>query len=259
MNPIFDDLQSGPGEPVIDVDHLFFILNGRRILSEVTFKAYRGEITAILGISGSGKTTVLKHLLGLYPSMGDSVRVMGVNPSGLDENEEREFYGRIGVLYQEGALLNSLTVGENIGLPLEHHTSLPLETINDMVWEKLRLVNLEHTFHKYPSQLSGGMLKRAAIARAIIMDPPLLFCDEPGAGLDPVSLSRLDNLILDLKQLLGMTIIMVTHEVSSVRRMADRIVFMEDGHSLFVGSLERALSSEEPALKEYFSSVDHEK
>ena len=240
--------------PIIWVENLDSILNGKKILSKVSFQAMEGEITAIIGISGSGKTTLLKHLLGIYPSRSNSVKVLGINPSELQENREKEFYGQIGVLYQEGALLNSMTVGENIGLPLEQHSSLGPEIIEYMVRGKLRLVNLEHAYHKYPSELSGGMLKRAAIARAIVMDPPLLFCDEPGAGLDPVSLARLDNLILELKRLLGMTVIMVTHEVNSVMRMADRIVFLEEGRSIYQGTLENALASDETAMQEYFSS-----
>lgn len=246
--PQFDD-------PVIRVNGLTSYLDGKIILSEVRFEAFRGEITAIMGTSGSGKTTVLKHLLGLYPSESRSVLVLGQDPAELGENEEKDFYRQIGVLYQEGALLNSMTVGENIGLPLEQHTSLPLEVIEHMVRAKLRLVNLEDAYSKYPSQLSGGMLKRAAIARAIVMDPPLLFCDEPGAGLDPVSLSKLDNLIVELKELLGITVIMVTHEVPSVIRMADRIVFLQNGHSLFQGTLRDAMKAGEPALREFLSST----
>ncbi|HCC70772.1 MAG TPA: ABC transporter ATP-binding protein, partial [Bacteroidales bacterium] len=181
-----------------------------------------------------------------------AVSVMGVNPSHLDEGEEKHFYTKLGVFYQNGALLNSLTVGENVALPLQQHTDLPEEMIERLVRLKLRLVNLEGTYNMLPSSLSGGMLKRAALARAIIMDPPILFCDEPGSGLDPVSLASLDNLILNLQKLLGITIIMITHEVSSIFRVADRIVFIDKGRLIFEGTLDKALSSDNKALKEFF-------
>lgn len=255
MKPIQNTKAENPGDILIEVEDLTSIMDEKVILSNVSFQARRGEITAILGISGSGKTTVLKHLLGLYPSQGNVVKVLGQNPSELEEGEEKGFYQQIGVLYQEGALLNSLTVGENIGLPLEQHTSFPAELVETIVRHKLRLVQLEDVYHKFPSRLSGGMLKRAAIARAIVMDPPLLFCDEPGAGLDPVSLSHLDNLILDLQKQLGMTVIMITHEVHSVLKMADHIVFLEKGKVLFHGSMDKARASAEPALQEFFSSI----
>jgi len=242
-----------PGEMIIEVEDLSSVLGEKEVLSEVSFHALAGEITIILGESGSGKTTLLKHLLGLYSSRGDCLRVLGKNPSSLIDQDEKEFYQRIGVLYQEGALLNSMTIGENIGLPLEQHTRFPGELIEQVVQMKLKLVHLGEVYHLYPSQLSGGMLKRAALARAIVMDPPLLFCDEPGAGLDPVNLSKLDSLIMNLKISMGMTIVMVTHELSSILRMADHIVYLENGHSIFQGSLESALSCDLPALKNYFA------
>ena len=143
-------------------------------------------------------------------------------------------------------------MGENVALPLQQHTDLPDEIIERLVKLKLRLVNLEGTYNMLPSSLSGGMLKRAALARAIIMDPPILFCDEPGSGLDPVSLASLDNLILNLQRLLGITVIMITHEVSSIFRVADRIIFIDEGRVIFEGTLDEALNSENKPLKEFF-------
>jgi len=237
---------------VINVNNLTAEIDDKVILSNVSFYASSGEVTVILGSSGSGKTVLLKHLLGLYSSEKNAVTVMGVNPSRLDEGEEKRFYTKLGVFYQNGALLNSLTVGENVALPLQQHTDLPPQMIERMVRLKLKLVNLESSYNMLPSSLSGGMLKRAALARAIIMDPPILFCDEPGSGLDPVSLASLDNLILNLQKLLGMTVIMITHEVSSIFRVADRIVFIDNGRIIFQGTLDEAVKSDIKSLKEFF-------
>jgi phospholipid/cholesterol/gamma-HCH transport system ATP-binding protein len=240
-------------ENLIEVNGLYSEIGDKLILNDVSFQVRSGEITAILGSSGSGKTTVLKHLLGIYRSPEKTVTVLGKNPSELDEKEMKVFYRQLGVLYQEGALLNSMTVGENLGLPLEQHSELPELLIENIVRMKLHQVNLDDAYDKYPSQLSGGMLKRAALARAIVMDPPLLFCDEPGAGLDPITLSNLDHLILDLKKQLGMTVVMVTHEVPSALNMADQVVFLENGSSVFHGTPEAARKSSPPIVRDFFA------
>ncbi len=240
-------------DKVIDVQRLYAEIDGNEILSDVSFYALEGEVTAIIGGSGSGKTTVLKHLLGLYPVSRGYISVLGRNLAELTEKGQRALYLEMGVLYQDGALLNSMTVAENIALPLRHQGNIPEVLAADIVRMKLRLVNLEDTYYLYPSQLSGGMLKRAALARAIAMDPPLLFCDEPGAGLDPASLKSLDNLILNLKNLLGISVILVTHEVSSIVRTANRIVYLDNGRVLFEGSTDQALNSQIPQLADFFS------
>ncbi len=245
-------------EKVVEVQGLHAAFGETVVLSDVSFTAYKGEICVILGGSGSGKTTVLKHLLSLYPVKRGLVKVLGKDVARLRELEQVELYLQMGVFYQSGGLINSLTVAENVALPLAQHTGLPGELINEIVLMNLSLVNLSHAFHLYPSQLSGGMLKRAALARAIVMNPPLLFCDEPGAGLDPVSLESLDQLILNLKEKLGMSIILVTHEVSSILRVADRIVFLDKGVVAFEGRLEDAIQSDQPAVKEFFSVLKNE-
>lgn len=240
-------------DTIIEVRGLGVTFDQDVILSDVCFTARKGEVTVILGGSGSGKTTVLKHLLGIYPVQRGFISVLGKDLSSLREVEQIGLYLKMGVFFQNGALLNSLTVAENVALPLEQHTNLPKSLIRDIVHMKLGLVNLEHAWHLYPSQLSGGMLKRAALARAIAMDPPILFCDEPGAGLDPVSLESLDTLILNLKNQLGMSVIMVTHELLSIVRVADKIVFLDKGTSVFEGPVKSAMQSGIPVIEDFFS------
>ncbi|WP_010663244.1 ABC transporter ATP-binding protein [Marinilabilia salmonicolor] len=238
---------------IIEVNHLKVSFDEREVLKDVSFSVSQGDVTVILGGSGSGKSTILKHLLGLFPVEAGVVNLLDQDIATLEEKNELDFYLKLGVFYQNGALLNSLTVGDNVALPLEQHTDLPPRLIEEMVRTKLNLVNLEDAYYLYPSQLSGGMLKRAALARAIILDPPLLFCDEPGAGLDPVSLAALDELILKLRDQLGMTVVMVTHEVSSILRIADKILFVEDGVIGFDGTLSSARKSSLPSLKDFFT------
>jgi phospholipid/cholesterol/gamma-HCH transport system ATP-binding protein len=172
--------------------------------------------------------------------------------AALEEEDQKQMYLQMGVFYQNGGLLNSLTVGENIALPLEQHTDLEDDLITRIVETKLQLVNLPDAYHLYPSQLSGGMLKRAALARAIVMDPPLLFCDEPGAGLDPISLASLDELILNLREQMGVSIVIITHEVSSILRIADRIVFIDRGRMVFEGTLKEALKQNVEQVHRFF-------
>lgn len=241
-------------EKIIEVKGLKVSFDGNEILSDVSFTILKGDITVVLGASGSGKSTVLKHLLGLYPLNHGYISVLGKDISQLTEEEQHQQYLNMGVFYQNGALLNSMTVGENVALPLTQHSHLPKDVILDIVHMKLGLVNLEHAFHRYPSELSGGMLKRAALARAIVMDPTLLFCDEPGAGLDPVSLKSLDNLINKLKDLLGMTIVMVTHEVASIMRIANKIVFLEDGVVAYAGSPKHAPECDVESVRQFFAA-----
>ncbi|MFW5657395.1 MAG: ABC transporter ATP-binding protein [Bacteroidota bacterium] len=240
-------------DTLIKVEDLSASFDDRSILSDVSFTVERGNVTVILGSSGSGKTTILKHLLGLYPVQQGRVSVFGTDIEAFDEAGQFEYYLKIGVFYQNGALLNSLTVGENISLPVQQHTQLPPWIIEQMVRTRLKQVHLEDCYALFPSQLSGGMLKRAALARAIIMDPQLLFCDEPGAGLDPVSLASLDELILSLKKQFGMTVVMITHEVPSIMRVADKIIFLDEGKVIFEGSLDQALQSSVPVVTDFFS------
>ena len=237
---------------IVEVNGLSATFGNRRVLKDVAFNAYEGEVTVILGESGSGKTTILKHLLGLYDIQEGYVSVLNRNIAELNETEQKQLYLQMGVFYQNGGLLNSLTVGENVSLPLEQHTKISGEIIKRIVLTKLQMVNLVDVYDLYPPQLSGGMLKRAALARAMVMDPKLLFCDEPGAGLDPISLASLDKLILNLREQLGMSIVIITHEVSSILRIADRIVFIDKGKIIFKGELKKALESNNKEVHEFF-------
>jgi len=240
---------------IIEVQNLYAAFGEKEVLTDVSFSALENEITVILGSSGCGKTTVMKHLIGLYPVKKGNIAIMGENRIPISEEYESEMQLKMGVLFQNGALINSLTIAENIAIPLQQHTDLPDSIINDLVRVKLKLVELEHAINLFPSELSGGMRKRAALARAIALDPPLLFCDEPSAGLDPVTLSALDSLILNLRDQLGMTIVLVTHEVSSIFRLADRIVFLENGKVAYEGNIPSALNSGVTAVTEFFSKA----
>ncbi len=243
-------------ERVIEVSNLGASFGDTEVLTDVSFSAFKGEVTIILGSSGSGKSTVLKHILGLYPVVKGKINVLDKDISDLSEDEQKKLYMRMGVFYQNGALLNSMTVGENVALPLKQHTNLPDNLVDDIVRMKLGLVNLGYAKDLFPSELSGGMLKRAALARAIALDAPVLFFDEPGAGLDPISLEALDQLILNLKEQLGMSIVMVTHEVSSILRIANKIIYLEKGRVAFEGTLKEALQCDVKSVRQFFSLID---
>lgn len=239
---------------IIEVENLSVRLGSRLILEGVSFSAYTNQITIILGRSGCGKTTVLKHLIGLYPLQQGKITIMDTAVGALDEVEQTRLSLKMGVLFQNGALLNSLTIAENVAIALEQHTNLSQEMIDKLVRLKLELVELGHALSLHPAEISGGMRKRAALARAIALDPPLLFCDEPSAGLDPVTLLALDNLILKLKNQLGMTIVLVTHEPASIFRLADRIIFLDEGRVLFEGELQAALKAGIPEIDNFFQN-----
>ena len=223
------------------------------ILKDVDMTAEETRISVILGTSGCGKTTLLKNMIRLYEPWSGSIRLFGDEITTMDESDFNRTLKKIGVLFQNGALLNSITVAENISVPLEQHTTLPKELIDRLVRVKLGLVDLGNALHLYPSQLSGGMRKRASLARAIALDPPLLFCDEPSAGLDPVTSAGLDNLLCKLRDELGMTIIIISHEVTSILRIADQLVYLDAGEVLFSGSPAEARSSGIEKIERFFA------
>jgi phospholipid/cholesterol/gamma-HCH transport system ATP-binding protein len=230
-------------ESIIEVNNLVAKYGETTILKDVTVDIYKHEVTVILGGSGCGKTTLLKNILRLYQPASGSVKIFGQETTKMDEIEFNNTLERVGMLFQNGALLNSMSIYDNIAIPLEQHTNLSSEVIENIIRVKLDLVSLSHAIYLSPSELSGGMKKRAALARAIALDPEILFCDEPSAGLDPVTSENLDKLLLKLKDQLQMTSVIVTHELASIHRIADRIIFLDAGEVLFHGTLEEAKKS----------------
>jgi len=235
-----------------EVENLHSWYGRTHVLDGVTFSVRRGEIMVILGTSGCGKSTLLKNVIRLYTPGRGSIRLLGNEMTALEEEEIEPVLRRVGVMYQHGALLNSLTVGENVALPLEMHTDVSPELRREVAELKLRQVELYNVYDKYPRELSGGMQKRAAVARAIVLDPEILFCDEPSAGLDPVTAKGLDRMLLSLNEMLGMTIVVVTHELESIKRIAHRITYLHGGKALFTGTLEEAFDSNIPQIQEFF-------
>ncbi len=239
--------------PIIQVKNLTVQYDQKIILDDITIDIYPNEITVILGKSGCGKTTLLKNIIKLYQPTSGSVEIFDQDITWMEENEFNKILRKIGVVFQNGALLNSLTVEENIAIPLEQHTNLPPTLIQRLVQTKLHLVELDHAIHLFPSQLSGGMRKRAALARAIALDPVILFGDEPTAGLDPVTAAALDHLLVKLRDILNMTLVIVTHELASIHRIADRIIFIDQGRVLYQGKLREAKSLPVPAIQRFFN------
>jgi phospholipid/cholesterol/gamma-HCH transport system ATP-binding protein len=241
-----------PTESIIEVRDLVCKYGERVVLDGINVDFYANEITIILGGSGCGKSTLLKNILRLQEPAGGSVKIFGKEVTTMEEGEFEGVLRDIGMLFQNGALLNSISLYENVSIPLEQHTKLPDALKDRIIRRKLDLVHLSHAIHMLPSELSGGMRKRAALARAIALDPKIVFFDEPSAGLDPITSASLDELILTLKEQLGISIVVVTHELASIHRIADRIIFLDKGHLLFHGTLAEAKSSGIPEVVEFF-------
>lgn len=233
-----------PADALIQVQALDAWYGEHKVLEDINLEIQTGEIMVIMGGSGSGKSTLLRYLLGLHKPGNGCIRVFGKDIQAMNYRDHIEFRKQIGVSFQGGALFNSMTVGENVCLPLREHTRLDENTMRIMSRMKLEVVNLSGYENLMPSQLSGGMVKRAALARALVMDPKILFFDEPSAGLDPVVAADLDNLILDLRAALKVTIVVVTHELESAFKIADRITVLDRGHILMTGSVDEVRNSD---------------
>ncbi|MGB7569112.1 MAG: ATP-binding cassette domain-containing protein [Chitinivibrionales bacterium] len=249
--------KTNPHVPVIEVENLIVKYGERIVLNNITTRVAASEIKVILGTSGCGKTTLLKTLVGLLEPEQGTVKLFGKEIRDGDSSETAEILKHVGVLFQNGALLGSLTVGENVALPLQMHTSLPKGVMREIVLLKLTQVDLPGVYDLMPQELSGGMRKRAALARALVLDPPLMFCDEPSAGLDPVTSAGLDELLLRLRESLGITILVVSHELSSIRTIADNVVFLHNGEVLFDGSLTDGLATKSGPVFDFFNRREH--
>jgi len=242
-------------EATIEVTSLVARYEDREILKGISFSIPRGKVTVILGGSGCGKSTLLKHLIGLLRPAGGEILINGQDIAAMEEDDMNEVRRKMGILFQGAALLNSMTLEDNVALPLREHTRLNESTIHIMVRMKLDLVGLSGFEHFFPSQLSGGMKKRAGIARAMALDPEILFFDEPSAGLDPVTAAGLDELIIKLRDVFKRTIVVVTHELPSVFTIADFVVMLDRGEVIFSGPLEDLKRSEEPRIRRFLDRM----
>jgi|ERR1039457_1786032 phospholipid/cholesterol/gamma-HCH transport system ATP-binding protein len=236
-------------DTAIEIKDLVTHYGDRAILKGVTCDLPRGKTTVILGGSGCGKSTLLKHLIGLLKPTSGSILFNGQDTTVMSEGELDEVRKKMGVLFQGSALLNSMTLAENVALPLREHTKLEEPTIQIMVRMKLDLVGLSGFEGFYPSQISGGMKKRAGIARAMALDPEFMFFDEPSAGLDPVTAAGLDELINRLRNVFKMTIVVVTHELPSIFNIADNVVMLDKGTVLYTGPLDGLRATDHPRIK----------
>lgn len=234
---------------VLTVQRLTARYEGTVVLDDISFAVLPGEIFVIMGASGSGKSTLLRHLVGLSRPAAGTIALLGVDLAAASRVGLLALRKRIGVAFQNGALLNSMSVIENIELPLRQHTKLDPATIRIMSHLKLELMNLSGIDRLMPAQLSGGMQKRASLARAVVMDPELLFFDEPSAGLDPVNAAELDELLLKLRDALAMTIVVVTHALESALRIADRIMVLAEGGVVAIGTPTEITRHPDPRIR----------
>lgn len=243
-------------DPIIRVDNVVTAFGENRVHDHVSCSVRKNEIYALLGGSGSGKSTLLREMIMLGRPISGTIEVLNHNLQEITPAEAHDLRRQWGVLFQSGALYSSLTVGENIALLYKEYTDLPPALIRELIKLKIDLVGLPlHAMHLYPSELSGGMVKRAALARALALDPKLLFLDEPTSGLDPLSSRQFDALIQQLRDLLGLTVVMVTHDLDTIHHIVDRFALLGEKKVIAEGTLEEVLSIDHPLI-EYFFQTD---
>jgi phospholipid/cholesterol/gamma-HCH transport system ATP-binding protein len=248
-----DAIEPGPEAPPLLVSDVHTRFGGAVVHDGLSLTVRRGEVFALAGASGCGKSTLLREIIMLHRPERGSIRVLGEEVTGLGGEAALSLLRRVGVMFERGALFGALTVAENVGVPLREHTRLGARLIGEIAALKVALAGLPaDAGAKVPAELSGGMRKRAALARAIALDPELLFLDEPTAGLDPLSASGFDELVRHLKELLGLTVVMVSHDLDLLWRVADRVAFMGEGKVVGVGTMPELSHSEHPLVREYF-------
>ncbi len=236
---------------IIIVESVSKRFGSTEVLKGISFEVKERETTCILGGSGGGKSTLLKIMIGVLKPTSGTIIIDGEDTRGFNERQWDHVRRKLGVMFQSGALLSSMTVGENVALPLEHHTRLDRDTIATVVKIKLHQVDLLHAADLRPAEISGGMQKRAAVARALALDPKILCYDEPSAGLDPIATTRLDQLISRLKTTMGMTNVVVTHVMESVQRIADHVIMLDKGKVILDGDLDRLAASDDPRVRQF--------
>lgn len=244
--------------PSIRLENLSVGYGGIPVVSDLNIEFPGGKLSMIVGGSGSGKSTLLKHILQLQPTIAGRIFFGGHDMCALSRSKMRCIRQRMGVLFQDGAMLGSLRLKDNIALPLREHTRLKEAQIMEIVHDRLEMVGLEHAMELFPNELSGGMRKRAGLARALVMDPQVLFCDEPTSGLDPVMSAELDLLLLEMMRNFDMTMVVVTHDLASMRGLADFVVVLGEGTSLFHGTIEELERTEDPYLRRFLDRTVEE-
>ena len=239
--------------PVIEIRNLHSRFGQNVVHDDISLSVMPGEIFALVGGSGCGKSTLLRTILLLQKPVSGSIRVFGQEVIGMDDERARPLRRRFGVMFERGALFSALTVSENVGMVLREHTQISEKLIAEVAALKIALTGLPASAgDKYPGELSGGMRKRAALARAIALDPELLFLDEPTAGLDPLSATGIDELIIRLRDALGLTIMLVTHDLDLLWRVADRVAVLGEGHILGIGTMTELSKMDHPIIRDYF-------
>lgn len=243
-------------EPIIEIKNVKITLGGDAVHKDINLTVHRGEILAIVGGSGSGKTTLLREMLMLQRPDAGSIKIFGQDIMTASSIEQKKIQRRWGVLFQQNALFSSLTLLENTAFPLTEHTKLNKKVIRELAALKIAMAGLPiESAVKFPSELSGGMQKRAALARAIVLDPELVFLDEPTAGLDPDSAGGLDELILDLQSTMGLTVIIITHDLDTLWHVTDRVAFLGEGKVLCVDEMAKLVKNPHPLIQEFFGGA----